>query len=286
MSKNPYIGKEDIMFEALKLVIKDCGVLPELQVGRLRVGTDFLMIAGPCSIESEEQIWKIAETVKKFGANMLRGGAFKPRTSPYSFQGLGREGLKYICDAGKAYKMPVVSEIMDPRDLGIMEQYIDILQIGARNMQNFSLLKEVGKSSKAVLLKRGMCATLEEWLNSAEYILNEGNNKVILCERGLRTIENYTRNTLDISSIAALRRMTYLPVIVDPSHATGRKELMEPVSLGAVMAGCQGIMLEVHCEPELAKSDAQQALRPEEYESISQKIIQTVNFRNRLEEES
>ena len=254
----------------------------QFTIGNVTIGKDFLMIAGPCSVESEEQIMVAAQAVKASGANMLRGGAYKPRTSPYSFQGLGRVGLQYLKQAGQAVDLPVITEVVDTRDVYLISEYADVLQIGARNMQNFSLLVEVGKINKPVMLKRGLYATLEEWLNSAEYILKGGNSQVILCERGIRTIETYTRNTLDISAITALKELTHLPVVADPSHATGRKELIGPASLSAIMAGCDGLMIEVHPSPCDALSDADQQLTPEQFNNLMDDIRATLAFRHKL----
>lgn len=245
-----------------------------VQVDSVLVGKDFVLIAGPCSVESEKQTILTAQAVKKAGANMLRGGAFKPRTSPYSFQGLGIKGLKILARAKEETGLPVVTEVIDTRDAGWVSEYADVLQVGARNMQNFSLLKEVGKTGKPVLLKRGMYSTLMEWLNCAEYILAEGNPNVILCERGIRTFETYTRNTLDLSIVPALKEATHLPVIVDPSHGTGRLSLIEPMSLAAVAAGADGLMIEVHCNPEEALSDKEQSLSPEMFTSTARKILE------------
>lgn len=254
----------------------------QFTIGNITVGKDFLMIAGPCSVESEEQVMVAAQAVKASGANMLRGGAYKPRTSPYSFQGLGRVGLQYLKQAGQAVGLPVITEVVDTRDVYLISEYADVLQVGARNMQNFSLLIEVGKINKPVMLKRGLYATLEEWLNCAEYILKGGNSQVILCERGIRTIETYTRNTLDISAITALKELTHLPVIADPSHATGRKELIGPASLSSIMAGCDGLMIEVHPTPSEALSDAEQQLTPEQFSNLMDDIRATLAFRNKL----
>jgi len=247
-------------------------------VGNTTVGEDMLIIAGPCSVESEDQILSIAKSVKEAGANMLRGGAYKPRTSPYSFQGLGRKGLEYLKTAGDTNGLPVVSEVVDTRDVFLVCEYVDVLQIGARNMQNYALLQEVGRANIPVLLKRGMHASIEEWLNCAEYIMNEGNERVILCERGIRTFETYTRNTLDLSAVAALKGLTHLPVITDPSHATGRVELVEPMCLSSIMAGCDGIMIEVHNDPDNALSDGDQSLTPEQFSEIMIRVNSTRAF--------
>jgi 3-deoxy-7-phosphoheptulonate synthase len=216
-------------------------------------------------VESEEQTVSTAVLVKEAGARLLRGGAFKPRTSPYAFQGLGLKGLKILAKARDVTGLPIVTEVIDPRDVAWVSDYADVLQVGARNMQNFSLLRELGKSDKPVLLKRGMHATLSETLYCAEYVLSEGNPDVILCERGIRTFETYTRNTLDLSAVPALRELTHLPVIVDPSHGTGRTTLIEPMSVAAVAAGADGLILEVHCNPMEAKCDKDQALTPEKF---------------------
>ncbi|MDD5766157.1 MAG: 3-deoxy-7-phosphoheptulonate synthase [Candidatus Marinimicrobia bacterium] len=241
-------------------------------VGDIRIGEDFVVIAGPCAVESESQTIKTALAVKAAGGNMLRGGAFKPRTSPYAFQGLGLKGLKILEKAKKETGLPVVTEVLDSRDVSWICEYIDVLQIGARNMQNFSLLKEVGKSNKPVLLKRGMYSTLEEWLNCAEYILSEGNPNVILCERGIRTFETYTRNTLDLSIVPSVKETTHLPIFVDPSHGTGKLSLIEPMSLAAVAAGADGLVIEVHINPAEAMSDKDQQLTPEMFQSLMAKV--------------
>ena len=249
-----------------------------VKIGGVTMGKGFCVIAGPCSIESQSQMMETAEAVKKAGADMLRGGAFKPRSSPYSFQGLGLEGLKILARAGQETGLPVITEVIDPRDVSWVAEFADVLQIGTRNMQNFSLLKEVGKAGRPVLLKRGMYSTLEEWLNCAEYILSEGNPDVILCERGIRTFERYTRNTLDLSAVPAMRALTHLPIIVDPTHSTGRPELVAPMSLAALAAGADGIMVEVHCRPQEALCDADQALTPEQFTGIMEKIRPMQDF--------
>jgi len=249
-----------------------------VQVGDIRVGIDYVLIAGPCSVESEEQTILTAKKVKEAGANMLRGGAFKPRSSPYSFQGLGIKGLKILEKARKETGLPIVTEVVDTRDGSWVCEYADVLQIGARNMQNFSLLKEVGKVNKPVLLKRGMYSTLSEWLNCAEYILAEGNPNVILCERGIRTFETYTRNTLDLSMVPAIKEVTHLPIIVDPSHGTGRLSLIEPMSLAAIAAGADGLMLEVHINPAEALSDGDQSMTPDQFSQTARRIRQMYDF--------
>jgi 3-deoxy-7-phosphoheptulonate synthase len=243
-----------------------------IRVGNVKIGDGFVVIAGPCSIESEEQMRETALAVKGAGAALLRGGAFKPRTSPYAFQGLGLKGLKILKNAGEEVGLPVVTEVLDTRDVSWVSEYADVLQIGARNIQNFSLLKEVGKIDKPVLLKRGMDSTIEELLNCAEYILNAGNLNVILCERGIRTFETYTRNTLDLSAVPAVKELTHLPIIVDPSHATGRISLIAPMSLAALACGADGIMVEVHRNPAEALSDKEQSLRPDEFSDMMKKI--------------
>lgn len=269
--------------KGLKLtMLPEDGRRTVFSVGSTKVGEDFLVIAGPCSVESQDQIMEAARLAKQAGANMLRGGAYKPRTSPYSFQGLGRKGLRLLRDAGDKYDMPVVTEVVDTRDVYLVAEYTDIIQIGARNMQNFTLLNEVGRTDKPVLLKRGMNATIEEWLNCAEYILNGGNQRVILCERGIRTYETFTRNTLDLSAVTALKELTHLPVIVDPSHATGRREMIEPMSLAAVMSGCDGLEIEMHPEPEKALSDAEQQLTGSQLLHLIAQVQKTVEFRKQM----
>ena len=243
-----------------------------VHVGHVRVGEGFCVIAGPCTVESEKQTIETARAVKESGADMLRGGAFKPRTSPYAFQGLGLKGLKILKKAKEYTGLPIVTEVIDTRDVPWVTEYADILQIGARNMQNFSLLKEVAKSRKPVLLKRGMNSTIEEFLNCAEYILDGGNSDVILCERGVRTFETYTRNTLDISAVPSLKELTHLPVIVDPSHASGKASLVPPLSFAAVAAGADGLIVEVDINPTEAVCDKDQTLSPAEFVRMMEKI--------------
>ena len=233
-------------------------------------GQKIIVIAGPCSIESEKQLFNIAKSIKEAGATVLRGGAFKPRTSPYSFQGLGEDGLKILKEASLKFNMPTISEVMDTRNVDLVAKYVDILQIGARNMQNFNLLKEVGQTRKPVVLKRGLSATIKELFMSAEYILSEGNFDVILCERGIRTFENYTRNTLDLSAVPAVKNLSHLPIIVDPSHATGKWNLVAPLSKAAVACGADGLLIEVHPNPEEALSDGPQQLVPDKFISLMQ----------------
>jgi 3-deoxy-7-phosphoheptulonate synthase len=244
-------------------------------------GRKFLVIAGPCSVESEEQLVSTARAVKKAGAHLLRGGAYKPRTSPYAFQGMEEEGLKLLALAREETGLPVVTEVMNPGDVLLVAKYADVLQVGARNIQNFPLLKAVGKTSRPVLLKRGMMTTIEEFLMSAEYILNEGNPDVILCERGIRTFETATRNTLDISAVPVLQKETHLPVIVDPSHATGHWELVEPMSRAAVVAGADGIMVEVHPHPADAWSDGGQSLKFDTFRELMKNIAPFVKAMKR-----
>lgn len=231
-------------------------------------GKKIFVIAGPCSVESAKGMRSIARKIKKAGATVLRGGAFKPRTSPYDFQGLGEEGLKYLHDAGKEFGLATITEVMDTRDLDLICRYADILQVGARNMQNFPLLKEIGKTKKPVMLKRGISATIKEWLMSAEYILSNGNFDVLLCERGIRTFETATRNTFDINAIALVKQLSHLPVIADPSHGTGVRKLVADVAKAGVAVGCDGLMIEVHDSPEEAFSDGQQTLMPKQFDSL------------------
>ena len=230
------------------------------------------MVAGPCAVESEDQVVRTAVAVKEAGAKMLRGGAFKPRTSPYSFQGLGLKGLKILDKARRETGLPIITEVIDTRDVSWVGEYADVLQIGARNMQNFSLLREAGKSGRPILLTRGMYSTLEEWLNCAEYILAEGNPNVILCERGIRTFETETRNTLDLSAVPVLRERTHLPVIVDPSHATGIARLVPPLAMAAVAAGADGLIIEVHNDPKHALSDGAQSLTPAIFDRLARRV--------------
>ena len=230
------------------------------------------VIAGPCSVESEEQLMLIARSVKASGAKFLRGGAFKPRTSPYSFQGLREEGLKLLKQAKEETGMPIVTEVMCQETFNVVEEYGDILQIGARNMQNFALLKRAGKSGKPILLKRGLCATVEELLMSAEYIMSEGNPRVILCERGIRTFETYTRNTLDLSAVLAVKELSHLPIIVDPSHACGKWSMVDPLAKASMAVGAHGLMIEVHHQPESALSDGAQSLKPDKFNRLMESI--------------
>lgn len=235
-------------------------------------GKEVVIMAGPCSVESYEQVEIIAKAVKASGAKILRGGAFKPRTSPYSYQGMGLEGLKILREVADKNDLLVVSELMDKDHIKMFEEYVDIIQIGARNMQNFSLLKELGKTRTPILLKRGFSNTIEEWLMSAEYIMAGGNEKVILCERGIRTFETMTRNTLDISAIPLIKKVSHLPVIIDPSHAAGKWDLVESLSKGSVAAGADGLIIEVHHEPEKAMSDGAQSLKPKKFDDLMKKV--------------
>jgi len=235
-------------------------------------GKEVVVMAGPCVLENEKQIFETARYVKASGVKILRGGAFKPRTSPYSFQGLGEEGLKLLAQAGKETGLPVVTEVMSVNQVDLVTKYTDIFQVGARNMQNFVLLKELGKTKKPILLKRGMSATIEETLLSAEYILSQGNYEVILCERGIRTFENYTRNTLDLSAIPAFKRLSHLPIIVDPSHATGKWRLVSPMTKAAIAAGADGLLIEVHPDPKSSLSDGAQTLRFDTFTQLMREI--------------
>ncbi len=250
-----------------------------VRVGDVSIGAgSFAVMAGPCSVESEGQVVSVARDVKAAGARLLRGGAFKPRTSPYAFQGMGLEGLELLLKAKAATGLPVVTELMSPHHCQLFEDKVDLIQIGARNMQNFDLLKEVGQLSKPVLLKRGLSASYEEWIMSAEYIMAAGNENVILCERGVRTFETYTRNTLDVSAIPAIKRMSHLPVIVDPSHAAGKYWMVEPLALAAVAAGADGLLIEVHNDPENALCDGQQSLTPQRFENLMGKVRALVDL--------
>ena len=257
-----------------KLVSRD--VKPEntvIKLGNAELGGDQLvMMAGPCSVESRAQIMEVAEFVKSQGAQILRGGAYKPRTSPYSFQGLKEEGLKYLREAAERFGLSVVTEVKDTETVPLVSEYSDMLQIGARNMHNFSLLESVGRTRKPILLKRGLAATIEEWLMAAEYIASQGNYDVALCERGIRTFETYTRNTLDLNAVPLVKELSHLPIVVDPSHGTGSWELVTPMALAAVAAGADGLLVEVHPHPEKALSDGKQSLRPEKFAELMDKL--------------
>ena len=240
-----------------------------IKIGDVEIGGDELVVmAGPCSVESLEQIRETAQAVKAAGAKFLRGGAYKPRTSPYDFQGMGEEGLKIMRQAADENGLKVITEVVDREDIPLMEEYTDVIQVGARNMQNFQMLKAIGKAKKPVLLKRGLSATISEWLNAAEYIMTGGNENVIFCERGIRTFENFTRNTLDLSAVAAVKELSHLPIIVDPSHGTGRWQMVQPMARAAVAAGCDGLIIEVHPHPEFALSDGDQSLTPKNFERL------------------
>lgn len=278
---DPYLFESNSMVEAVRRVSEPFKKAnrkfhPDdtvIKVGGVKIGGkgNFVVMAGPCSVESEEQCMIIAEQVKKHGAAIFRGGAFKPRTSPYSFQGLGKEGLGILSKVKREFDMPIITEIMDARDLDLFDD-VDILQVGARNMQNFSLLKELGRYGKPVLLKRGMSATIDELLMSAEYIMSEGNDQVMLCERGIRTFETRTRNTFDVSAIPVLRELTHLPIIADPSHATGYTRFVTPVACAATAAQADGLEVEVHHDPAHAASDGAQALLPEQFEDMMRRV--------------
>ena len=278
---DPYLLESNSMVEAVRRVSEPFKKAnrkfhPDdtvIEVGGVKIGGkgNFVVMAGPCSVESEEQCMIIAEQVKKHGAAIFRGGAFKPRTSPYSFQGMGKEGLDILSKVKREFDMPIITEIMDARDLDLFED-VDILQVGARNMQNFSLLKELGRYGKPVLLKRGMSATIDELLMSAEYIMSEGNDQVMLCERGIRTFETRTRSTFDVSAIPVLRELTHLPIIADPSHATGYTRFVTPVACAATAAQADGLEVEVHHDPAHAASDGAQALLPEQFEDMMRRV--------------
>lgn len=244
-----------------------------IDLGNCKIGGGhFIKMAGPCSVESEEQILQTAKAVKEAGGQVLRGGAFKPRTNPYSFQGLGLEGLQLLRKAADQYGLKVVTEVMDEGHIAMVREYTDIFQIGARNMQNYRLLEAIGKEDKPVLLKRGLSATIDEWLSAAEYIANEGNRQIILVERGIRTFETKTRNTFDVSAIPVIHRLSHYPILVDPSHAAGKKEYVEPLTLAGVAAGADGFIIEIHPHPEEALSDGEQSLSLEQWASLSQKV--------------
>lgn len=254
-----------------------------IDFGDLKIGDgSFVVMAGPCSVESYDQLMESAAIVKKYGGSFLRGGAFKPRTSTYDFQGLKEKGLEYLREAGDKYNLKVITEVMEAESIKLVSQYADVLQIGARNMQNFHLLREVGKVDKPVLLKRGLAATIDEWLNAAEYIVAEGNHKVILCERGIRTFENYTRNTLDLSAVPIIKQISHLPIIVDPSHGTGRWELVKSMGYAALIAGADGIMVEVHPNPQIALSDGEQSLTEKNYKELMENLEILLPAREKL----
>ena len=262
--------------EKYKLVSRDFHPADTIvDVAGFPVGGETLAImAGPCSVESYDQLYDIAVKVKEAGAQFLRGGAFKPRTSPYDFQGLGLEGLKILRKVGEKTGLRVVTEIVDKDDIDMVSEYADLLQVGARNMQNFQMLKALGKAKKPVLFKRGLSATISEWLNAAEYIVSGGNGNIIFCERGIRTYENYTRNTMDLNAVAALKELTHFPIIADPSHGTGRWQLVRPLARASVAVGADGLIVEVHCNPELALSDGDQSLIPQKFDMLMDEVRQ------------
>jgi len=282
---NSYPGVIDVLrvLKPYKLASKEFRELPTIiKINDVAIGgKEVVLMAGPCAVEGEEQIYETAQMVSKSGVKVLRGGAYKPRTSPYSFQGLGIKGLKFMSEAAKKYGLLVITEVMSIEQIGIIEPFADIFQVGARNMQNFMLLKELGKTRKPVMLKRGMSSTIEELLLSAEYIMSGGNKKVILCERGIRTFENYTRNTLDLSAVPAIKVLSHLPIIVDPSHATGRKELVGPMSKAAIAAGADGLIIEVHPKPEASASDGAQSLDFDNFENLVSEVEQVAKAVNR-----
>lgn len=266
----PILKPYKLASKEVKPELSTVEIAPGVTIG----GDSLIVMAGPCSVESEEQILETAHAVKAAGAKILRGGAFKPRTSPYSFQGMEEEGLKLLALAREETGLPIITEVVNPRDVELVAKYADIMQVGARNVQNFALLKMLGKLDKPILLKRGMATTIQEYLMSAEYILSEGNRRVILCERGIRTFETATRNTLDISAVPVLREQTHLPVMVDPSHATGHASLVPSMCYAAVAAGCDGLIVEVHPHPEVAASDGPQSLRPADFQAMMLKLAE------------
>lgn len=280
---NPYVDKVIHVQEPYKLANR--AFHPEdtvVDVSGMKVGSgNMAYIAGPCSVETYEQVLSIAKDIKAAGANMLRGGAFKPRTSPYSFQGLGPEGLDILCAVKEEVGLPIVTELMSPEYLDVFNEKVDLIQIGARNMQNFDLLKQLGQVDRPILLKRGLNATYEEWIMSAEYIMASGNENVILCERGIRTFETYTRNTLDLQSVPVLRKLTHLPVIIDPSHAGGKWWLVDSMAKASVAAGADGLMIEVHNNPEAALCDGAQSLKPEKYSELLKDVKQIADIIHR-----
>ena len=280
---NPYVDKVIHVQEPYKLANR--AFHPEdtvVDVSGVKVGSgNMAYIAGPCSVETYEQVLSIAKDIKAAGANMLRGGAFKPRTSPYSFQGLGPEGLDILCAVKEEVGLPIVTELMSPEYLDVFNEKVDLIQIGARNMQNFDLLKQLGQVDRPILLKRGLNATYEEWIMSAEYIMASGNENVILCERGIRTFETYTRNTLDLQSVPVLRKLTHLPVIIDPSHAGGKWWLVDAMAKASVAAGADGLMIEVHNNPEAALCDGAQSLKPEKYSELLKDVKQIADIIHR-----
>lgn len=274
LSSLPGVEKVIPILKPYKLVSQDFkNTETVIDINGVKIGGgNVAVMAGPCSVENREMLFEIAAKVRKSGARILRGGAFKPRTSPYAFQGLGEEGLKYLREAADANDMLVITELMDPRDMDLICKYTDIIQIGARNMMNFRLLKDLGSVKKPVMLKRGLCATIKEFLMAAEYVASGGNYDIILCERGIRTFETETRNTLDLSAVPVLKSLTHLPVVADPSHGTGRRDCILPMSQAAVAAGADGIMVEVHNNPDDALSDGDQSILPEDFEVLMNRI--------------
>ncbi|WP_110954483.1 3-deoxy-7-phosphoheptulonate synthase [Anaerosinus massiliensis] len=274
------VEKSVAISKSYKLVSREFHPAPSIvDVDGVKIGGGNLVVmAGPCAVESREQLFESAKIVKAGGAQFLRGGAYKPRTSPYAFQGLETEGLKFLAEARELTGLKVVTEVTEVEAVETVSKYADMLQVGARNMQNFSLLKEVGRGDKPVLLKRGLAATINEWLHAAEYILSEGNHNVVLCERGIRTYEEYTRNTLDLSAIAAMKHLSHLPIIVDPSHGTGKWRMVKPMAMAAVAAGADGLMIEVHPDPSKALSDGPQSLTPENYQEAMRSVFKLAKF--------
>ena len=266
--------------KSYKLASREFHPMPTvIDVGGIKIGEGLpVVMAGPCAVESRDQLMEAAEIVKKGGAEFLRGGAYKPRTSPYSFQGLEEEGLKLLAEAREKTGLKIVTEVTEVENVGLVSEYADVLQIGARNMQNFRLLKEVGRGNKPVMLKRGLAATIDEWLNAAEYIMNEGNPNVIFCERGIRTYETYTRNTLDLSAVAAIKHLSHLPIISDPSHGTGKWRFVRPMAFASIAAGADGLIMEMHPNPAKALSDGPQSLTPESYYEVMRGVKKIAQF--------
>lgn len=274
------VEKSVAISKSYKLVSREFNPIGSVvDIGGVKIGGGNLVVmAGPCAVESREQLFESAKIVKAGGAQFLRGGAYKPRTSPYAFQGLETEGLKYLAEARDLTGLKIVTEVTEVEAVETVSKYADMLQIGARNMQNFGLLKEVGRGNKPVLLKRGLAATINEWLHAAEYILSEGNHDVVLCERGIRTYEEYTRNTLDLSAVSAIKHLSHLPIIVDPSHGTGKWRMVKPMAMAAVAAGADGLMVEVHPDPSKALSDGPQSLTPENYQEVMNSVYKLAAF--------
>ncbi|MBZ5646430.1 MAG: 3-deoxy-7-phosphoheptulonate synthase [Acidobacteriia bacterium] len=285
LEEMPGVGEVIRVSKPYKLVSRDVkqdNTVVQFANGGSVGAKELMIIAGPCSVESREQTFAVAERVSRAGARFFRGGAYKPRTSPYAFQGLGEEGLRILADVRKQYNLMIVTEAIDYESLDLVEEYADVIQIGARNMQNYSLLKRAGRSKKPVLLKRGMSATLEEFLMAAEYVMSEGNYRVILCERGVRTFADHTRNTLDLSLVPAVQRLSHLPILVDPSHGTGKRDKVVPMSRAAVAAGCDGLIVEVHCDPDRALSDGPQSLYPDQFDDLMKKVRQIAPIVDRV----